>query len=365
VLEDVNWNQGSCPKGTNGDAPELQSLHSGSGSASQSIMNDLEARKWDEWDRRDSQSLLTPSSVATSRFTATDASRTTDFTQESSADIFGRQAKAHEKLVQYTRHALSMSSHESSSSNSKPSVFASSESSASFTGQSGDDTGAWESSAFDTEGTRSRITVQSSTSIGRASRISVATDHSDQVSLSESPAHKSLPTALSLNQRRILEKFSASLKIQGVEVLKQNRDTKWQLRFLTASKELTEISNVKITTEGEKAFCPRALLWLKKFNPRGKADYSTSMIDKQGRGGVMLSDLVKVTALGRSEPAGTFPKKYQEKFNDSVTVIIDYKLNDAVRSMVLRCKSTDEAHFLCTGLRVCMDVLKREDDVTL
>ena len=101
-----------------------------------------------------------------------------------------------------------------------------------------------------------------------------------------------------------------------------------------------------------------ALLWLKRFNPKSK-EYSVSLIDKQGRGGVLVPQLVRVAAKGRSEPI-QLPKKYQEKYGESVTVEIEYRLNGANRLMTLRCQSTDEAHFLCTGLRVCMDVVKRE-----
>lgn len=72
----------------------------------------------------------------------------------------------------------------------------------------------------------------------------------------------------------------------------------------------------------------------------------------------MLSHLVKVTATGRAESAVQLPKKHQDKFKDSVIVVLEYSLAGSVRSMAVRCKTTADAHFLCTGLRVCMDICR-------
>jgi hypothetical protein len=53
-------------------------------------------------------------------------------------------------------------------------------------------------------------------------------------------------------------------------------------------------------------------------------------------------------------------KKQQGKFKESVAISVDYTQNGEKKSVVLLCRTTDAAHFLCTGLRVVIDVLKRE-----
>lgn len=310
------------------DASDAFSIADSALSGTHSTMNELEASKWDEWDRRDSQSVLSNAD------TSNDNTRCTDVESQFTEDnVFSRQAMAHKKLLDFSKSAMTHSSQDCSDDDSPSEILSS--------GVSG--------SYIDT-GDESSMTPEPRSSSNQLQRASKPQNH------------YSLPSALSLNQRRILEKFCASLKNQGVEVLKQNRDTKWQAKTLTVSKEMADINHVKLAhNKDENCYCPGALLWLKKFN-KGSRDYSTAMIDKQGRGGVLLSRLVRVTATGRSDPAQQLPRKYQDKYKDSVTVLMEYNLHGKTRSMALRCKTTDEAHFLCTGLRVCMDILKREKE---
>merc|ERR1712228_641759 len=79
-------------------------------------------------------------------------------------------------------------------------------------------------------------------------------------------------------QIQFLDDFISKLKIEPMEVLKLNRENKWQLRFLTITKE--EIPQLR---------CPQGILWLKK-NPSKKV-YSVKNIDRQGKGGMLLQQL--------------------------------------------------------------------------
>lgn len=340
---------------------DVSDAHSIAESAmSQSTLNDREAKKWDEWDRRETQSVFTPNTDAESRLTG-EGSRsqfTTDFqgnesrtavlAEDANMNVYGRQAVAHQKLIKYTQNAMSMASSQDTDD--------------SRIRQSGAETSAFDSSSD--ESSYSEHSAEDVRVMRTKPQITVMTA-STPSNRAKPPPQKTSPKALSLNQSRILEKFCSSMKSQGMEVLKQNRDNKWQVRHLTVSKEMTEIKYVKLTNPGNKGgtsgSCPSAILWLKRFNPKSK-EYSTALIDKHGKGGVHLSQLVKVTATGRSDPAEQLPKKLKEKYKESVTVIMEYNLGGTIRSMALRCKTTEEAHFLCTGMRVCMDVLRRDEE---
>jgi hypothetical protein len=145
-----------------------------------------------------------------------------------------------------------------------------------------------------------------------------------------------------------------------MEVLKLNRDKKWQTRFLVVTKEVLWLNAEDVNGHsGDRGHCPLGILWTKRFN--AAKDYSITAIDRQGRGGVHFDQLEKVSASGRSNLGHSLSKKQQEKFKDSVAVTVDYIQNGSPKSVVLLCRTTDAAHFLCTGLRVVMDVLKREN----
>jgi hypothetical protein len=159
-----------------------------------------------------------------------------------------------------------------------------------------------------------------------------------------------------------MEKFSKQLTALGVEVLKLNRRNQWQVRFFTVSKEQIALSaHEAISKTGELAYCPKALLWLKKFNPKN-GGYGISNIDKDGHGGMLLVDLVEIQVSdGKADMvAHPLPKKLIEKFKNSVLVTLQYKMNGLLRSIEFRCKDNDEAQFLCTCMRVIRDLLRRE-----
>lgn len=246
--------------------------------------------------------------------------RQDDSTQEAktvSTEAVERRENAHRELVQYAKSAKSASD-----------------------GEKGRDSSMEESPA-PTEGTES--------------------DDESSKSLPEDPAVTPNSAKFSVSQRRILEKFSSTLKHQGMEVLKLNRDKKWQARYLVVSKEVLWLNAAEVNGHsGDRGQCPLGLLWTKRFN--AAKEYSITAIDRQGRGGVLLDQLVKVSATARSDLGHALSKKQQEKFKESVAISVDYTQNGSKKVVVLLCRTTDAAHFLCTGLRVVIDVLKREKE---
>lgn len=159
-----------------------------------------------------------------------------------------------------------------------------------------------------------------------------------------------------------MEKFSKQLTAVGVQVLKLNTRKQWQTRYFTVSNEQIALSaHESISKTGEIAQCPKALLWLKKFNPK-TGGYGIINIDKNGHGGMLLVDLVDIQVSDRKDDMleNSIPKKLMDKFKDSVLVTLKYKMSGFLRSIEFRCKDNDEAQFLCTCMRVIRDLLRRE-----
>lgn len=261
-----------------------------------STLNEYEQKVWDEWNRQDNEA------------------ESTQETKTVSTEVVERRQNAHRELVQYAENAKSA--------------------------------------------TESQKGLESSREGTPPSTQGTDTDESSEAAPAE-PAETAKGFKFSVSQRRILEKFSSSLKNHGMEVLKLNRDKKWQTRYLVVSKEVLWLSAADVNSHsGDRGQCPLGMLWTKRFN--ASKEYSIGAIDRQGRGGVLLDQLVKVSATARSDLGHPLSKKQQEKFKESVAISVDYIHNGSKKSVILLCRTTDAAHFVCTGLRVVIDVLKRE-----
>jgi len=170
------------------------------------------------------------------------------------------------------------------------------------------------------------------------------------------------PILLSFSQRSLMEKFSKQLTAVGVQVLKLNTRKQWQTRYFTVSTEQIALSaHEAISKTGEIAQCPKALLWLKKLNPKN-GGYGIINIDKNGHGGMLLVDLVDIQVSDRKDDmlGNPIPKKLLDIFENSVLVTLKYKMKGILRSIEFRCRDNDEAQFLCTCMRVIRDLLRRE-----
>lgn len=295
-----------------------------------SHLTDLEKRVWNEWDKLDSAFKATKSPAASA---------------EKKEDLDKKREVARGKLLEIANSAIS-SQMTKEGDNSRAS--------ASYTTGSSDSGDTGESSGM--TGSHTQSSGESRSYFSGASDIA-----SDMFSLSVASKATATPILLSFSQRSLIEKFSKQLANVGVEVLKLNRRKQWQVRYFTVSKEqIALIAHEANSKSGaEVAQCPKALLWLKKFNGKG-GGYSLANIDKSGHGGMLLVDLKDIHVSPNQDMESPIGKKLADKFKDSVLVALEYQFNGEKRRIEFRCRDNDEAQFLCTCMRVIRDLLKRE-----
>lgn len=178
---------------------------------------------------------------------------------------------------------------------------------------------------------------------------------------------KMLAAKSAILQRQTLEKFSIRLKNQGMDVLKMNRDKKWQDRVLTVSKEVMYLTQDKDSIfSADRLHCPQGLLWAKKFNSKTR-EHSVSDIDKSGKGGMLLNTL-QGASLGNVADYPLSKKQLQGEFKDSVVVVL-HSAEDGhpgnLRDIVLRCKSMEEATFLCSGCKAIAEIIHRDAEAKI
>lgn len=149
-------------------------------------------------------------------------------------------------------------------------------------------------------------------------------------------------------QKQVLEKFCLRIQRTPIEVLKLNRDEKWQTRYLTVSKEG---SWLKKGAKQEACFCPLGLLWVKKFNK--SKEHSVLTIDKQGRGGLLLANLVRVQVTDSQQGTNKLTKVQLQKYNDSCIVTLHGK-----STFVTFRAERDDADAIMVGCNAIIDVLR-------
>ena len=161
-----------------------------------------------------------------------------------------------------------------------------------------------------------------------------------------------LSTKLSFEQRAVLENFSTQLKNQGVEVLKLGRRQKWQLRYLTVSREMTSL-----TDDEEIGYCPQALLWPKQRNP---PMCSISSIRGNGRGGLLFDHLKQVRMVQSNEHYKHVPKKLKECFPQFAGIVLDYWYNGGGERQLHFCfKSKLEAQAFHAAVLIIKEATER------
>jgi hypothetical protein len=337
--------------------------------SSRSNLTDLEKKVWNEWDRL-SESVTSPISKSTKEEKKDDYDKKREAARDKLLDIASTALSSQLSVKsgrstlleddQCTKTTVSRGHTVSVSGSTESGFTKESESGASGNSSgnsltSGDDT-LGSSSQDDTRGTYSSASFSS----GEGSD-AISDDHSS------SSNNKRLtpgggPILLSFSQRSLMEKFSKQLTAVGVQVLKLNTRKQWQARYFTVSTELIALSaHEAISKTGEVAQCPKALLWLKKFNPKN-GGYGIVNIDKNGHGGMLLVDLVDIQVSDRRDDmlGNPIPKKLLDNFEKSVLVTLKYKMKGILRSIEFRCRDNDEAQFLCTCMRVVRDLLRRE-----
>ena len=175
-----------------------------------------------------------------------------------------------------------------------------------------------------------------------------------------SPTASTMFSPLSHKERSVLEKFSSTLRNEGIEVLKLNRRNKWQIRFLSVSREVTWLN-----TEAENADigqCPKALLWLKRFQG---SSYGISNLKNKGRGGILFTKLQRVRLETASRTASHISKRLKGTFEENACVSLEYLFEGGARTVTLCFKNTRDAKTFCAAMKIIKDVFEREQETTL
>ena len=85
---------------------------------------------------------------------------------------------------------------------------------------------------------------------------------------------------------------------------------------------------------------------------KGK-EHSVLTIDKQGRGGMLLANLVQVTSVDDYSGNSSLSKKQLDKYHDSAII----KLQGTTSMVTLRCEKND-ADAIFVGFNAMIDVLR-------
>ena len=165
---------------------------------------------------------------------------------------------------------------------------------------------------------------------------------------------------------QFFEHFVLKLKTSSIEVLKLNRDNKWQPRFLTLTKEMRRQKSKN--SNQIMMQCPKGILWLKKFQK--KREYSIRNTDKNGKGGMDLMQLIGVELMSDINSLPVIPKKLQARkyknANTAITLHFSIK-GDNNKSKVVRRKimflsqTKSDAVFLLGGFTIIKEILHNND----
>ena len=157
-------------------------------------------------------------------------------------------------------------------------------------------------------------------------------------------------------QREEVEIFCMDVKAAPVEILKLNREKKWQKRFLTVSKEVTNLSNWS-GSEKKLFSCPVALLWVKKIV--GVNGYSLINFDILGRGGIAFTRILRVTLEHESDALKNSPlsKQQKKKYSNSVGVTIDYQSGNNDPSVVSLACSKEAGELIVSSCRAIISAM--------
>lgn len=155
-----------------------------------------------------------------------------------------------------------------------------------------------------------------------------------------------------IHHMQMLDRFCNHIKVAPLEVLKLNREKKWQTRFLTVSKEGSWLNAGEVLPP---TFCPSGILWVKKLI-KGHS-YSIVSIDNSGKGGGLFSHLERFDVQGKVLEKYPFSKKQRMKFYDCVIVRLYFK-NENQTFVTLACtKSSSEA--IMAGCSAIIEILNK------
>lgn len=144
---------------------------------------------------------------------------------------------------------------------------------------------------------------------------------------------------------------------EGMEVLKLNRERKWQPRFLTITKEVVWFKKSDDIRYSKIDCCPQGLLWVKKFTGHSK-EHSVISVGKNGKGGIMFTGIKSVSVT--TDNFALSKKQKKGKFNDSFTFVLHADFGGTKRDILFRCCSKEDICTLSAGFQAIIDRIKNE-----
>ena len=144
---------------------------------------------------------------------------------------------------------------------------------------------------------------------------------------------------------------------EGMEVLKLNRERRWQPRVLTITKEVAWFKKSDDIRYNKIDCCPQGLLWVKKFNGHSK-EHSVTSVGKQGKGGIIFTRVKAVSVT--TDNFGLSKKQKKGKFKDSFTFVLHAEFEGTKRDILFRCCNKEDICTLSAGFQAIIDRIKNE-----
>lgn len=153
-----------------------------------------------------------------------------------------------------------------------------------------------------------------------------------------------------VQRRESMDKLLAKLSSEGMEVLKLNRENKWQQRFLTITREVMQFKKSDDIRFSGINTCPKGLLWVKKFDSK---NHTVASIGKDGKGGMLFNAIQHVSVTKDNHPLSRKQKK--GKFKDSITFSLHSNTNGMKRKVLFRCMTKEDVFALSAGFQAIID----------
>eukprot|EP00977_Amphora_coffeiformis_P005653 scaffold1189_cov194-Amphora_coffeaeformis.AAC.10 len=192
--------------------------------------------------------------------------------------------------------------------------------------------------------------------------LSSKTEDTDVLSTEDNKSTATGKTGITEIQQDVLQKFSTLLRNDKVEVLKLNRHGKWQLRYITVSREVAWLKTVGVPSTPKSSQCPQALLWYKAHNTKNAG---LAGLKNDGRGGFLFSQLHTVERDPNVNPPTAIPKKLKAKFRSYAGVKIGYHCDEGERDLVFCFQDQSDAKAFCTAVKIIHQVVLRSADNTV
>ena len=195
---------------------------------------------------------------------------------------------------------------------------------------------------------------------------SSSSDSNTEEGSSSGESHTVLSEGVSVSlEQSNLAILMAKLSKEGIEVLKLNREKKWQQRFLLVTKDVMHFPKSNDNRFMSFGQCPAGLLWLKNMNNAHTTAgvLQSSTIDKNGgKGGILFADIQEVSVTNDKYTLSRKQKK--GKFKNSITFVLHASntTSGEKRDIMFRCMSKEDAFVLSYGFQAILDRIKAKEE---